>query len=567
MDRLKNQQEAELIDGIYQDLETLLMRNIARHIRNYDQPIPTDEWLLQKLAEIGKLDKEHIRLIGQMAGISDTAVQRMLEDMAANTIAELEPGYQYLARQGIIGNAVPAAQSRNVQQVVKTLKKQAKDIQNLSNTTMLYKARDAYKSLVRNIADQAMEIAGSPEFIELINEGVTSAAIGAESRVQALRRCIRRFVEKGIPAFVDGRGHEWTPEAYINMCMRTTSQKMATEIQMARADDHGIDLIEISSHAGARPRCAPFQGRIFDRANKSTKYPHWNTTSFGEPAGLFGINCGHHGYPYIEGSSIRRYFPTEDMDVNDKLYRETQKQRALERAVRKQKRECMLYNELGDKAAFEQAAVKLKSKEAKLKYFVDGNSQLHRRKDREQVVGFDKRISSEAVGSAQKHYKEWAKSAGAQSGPKTLAGYYEMKYTQSKESRLYKGYVQAVNKGRISPLVGYDEFRKVDDMVSRELDGLTTKDGQEVKGHTAHFVDRIIGTHKEVSKREKGGLSKRLDHQAVAIEEARDAILNGKAGPIQTGERGNRSQRIEGESCVVTINPDTGELIQTNRKR
>ena len=55
------------------------------------------------------------------------------------------------------------------------------------------------------------------------------------------------------------------------------------------------------------------------------------------------------------------------MDANNKEYKETQVQRALEREVRKQKRECMLYDEIGDKDAFEEAAVKLKSKEAQLK--------------------------------------------------------------------------------------------------------------------------------------------------------------------------------------------------------
>ena len=62
----------------------------------------------------------------------------------------------------------------------------------------------------------------------------------------------------------------------------------------------------------------------------------------------------------------RRYFPTEDMDANNALYKETQVQRALERDVRKQKRECMLYDELGDEEAFEKAAVKLKQEELSL---------------------------------------------------------------------------------------------------------------------------------------------------------------------------------------------------------
>ena len=405
MNLIENQRTADGPTGLYQDLEEILMKNIVRHIRNYDQPIPTDEWLMQKLAEIGKLNKENIRLIREMAGISNTAAQRMLEEMAEQVTNELEPGFQYLSRQGIIGEAVKATKSRNVLQVMKTLRKQAKDTLNLCNTTMLYKARDAYKVLVTDIARAAGEMETKQSFLDLLNTEATASVMGAESRTQALRRCIQRFNEKGIPAFVDTVGREWTPEAYVNMAMRTTSGNVAHEIQMARCEDYGVDLIEVDSHAGARPKCARDQGKVFDRANKSNKYPHWNSSSYGEPDGILGINCRHHIYPYIEGVSVRRHFPTDDMDANDKLYQETQKQRALERSVRKQKRECMLYDELGDKEAFEAAAIKLKEKEKRLKQYVDKNDKLHRRTDREQVVGFDKRTSAEARGAAAKKKK------------------------------------------------------------------------------------------------------------------------------------------------------------------
>jgi len=408
MSLLDNQRAAEDIDGLYMDLEARLMQNIVRHIQNYDQPIPTDEWLLQKLAEIGRLDRENLRIIGEMAGISNTAAQRMLEEMAEKVTAELEPGFQYLSRQGIVGEAVTAAKSRNVKQVMKNLHKQAKDTLNLCNTTMLYKAREAYKTLVQRTADLAGDAINRQELLDTLNQNASAAIIGGQSRAQVVRQCIREFNAKGIPAFVDRRGREWTPEAYVNMAMRTTSGSVASQVQMARCEDYGIDLVEVDSHSGARPKCARDQGKIFDRANKSSKYPHWNTSSYGEPDGLLGINCGHRIYPYIEGVSIRRYFPAEDLEENDKLYQQVQVQRGLERAVRKQKRECMLYDELGDKEAFEQAAVKLKGKEAQLKQYVAGNDQLHRRRDREQVVGFDKRISSEAVSANKQYQKEVA---------------------------------------------------------------------------------------------------------------------------------------------------------------
>lgn len=71
----------------------------------------------------------------------------------------------------------------------------------------------------------------------------------------------------------------------------------------------------------------------------------------------------------------------------------------------------MLYDTVGDKDAFEEAAVKLKAKEAKLKNYVDTHGNLHRRKDREQVVGFDKRMSAEAVGANKKVQKRVAEKA------------------------------------------------------------------------------------------------------------------------------------------------------------
>lgn len=402
MNLLENQRAADIPAGMFQDLEEQLMTNIIRHCKDYDQPIATDEWLMKKLAEIGKLNQENIKIIAKSTGLSQTAMERMLNEMADRVLEEVEPSMRHLVRRGLIGEAVPAKKSKNVKQVLTTMRGQAKDMLNLCNTTMLYKARDAYKKLVNNMSSTADEIAEKQSFINTLDKHATSAMIGAISRQQALVKCIREFNEKGIPAFVDKRGREWTPEAYVNMAMRSTSNTMAAEVQMARADDYGLDLVEVDSHSGARPKCARDQGKIFDRSNKSKKYPHWNTSSYGEPDGLLGINCGHHIFPYMEGVNIRRYFPTEDMDANDKLYKETQVQRALERDVRKQKRECMLYDELENKEAFEESAVMLKQKEARLKSFVNGNSQLHRRTDREQVVGFDKRVSAKSI-SANKH--------------------------------------------------------------------------------------------------------------------------------------------------------------------
>ena len=127
MNLLENQQLAETIDSAYTDLEAMLMRNIIRHIKDYDQPIATDEWLLQKLAEIGKLNKENIKIIAQQAGISQTAAERMLQDAAEDAIKSTDAGFRHLVRQGLVDEAVESGQSKTVKQMMKTLRNQAKD--------------------------------------------------------------------------------------------------------------------------------------------------------------------------------------------------------------------------------------------------------------------------------------------------------------------------------------------------------------------------------------------------------------------------------------------------------
>lgn len=405
--RGERQEISDFGTSVYEDMETLIMQNIIRHIQNYDQPIDSDTWLMQKMAEIGKLNEENIKIIAKAAGLGATTVERMLQEVVDIVMERVEPGLTELERQGIVKGTVPVKESKNVREAVKAVRSQAIDSLNLCNTTMLYKARDVYKKLVQSAVDKAEEITNKQEFLDVLGKHVNAEAIGAESRQQAIREVIKEFNQKGIPAFVDKKGREWTPEAYVSMTLRATAGNVANKATFARMDDRGLNLVQMSSHPGARPKCSKDQGKIFDRNNgsgyttdlhnKKVRYYPLKDSSYGEPDGILGINCGHHPVPFIPGISRKRYFPTEDFEENDKLYKKMQIQRSIERDIRKQKRECMLYDEIGDKEAFEAASVKLKQKEAHMKEYLQKNPKLVRRKDREQVIGFDRSNSAKAV--------------------------------------------------------------------------------------------------------------------------------------------------------------------------
>ncbi|MCM1024638.1 MAG: phage minor capsid protein [Prevotella sp.] len=216
---------------------------------------------------------------------------------------------------------------------------------NLVNTVMQYKAGSAYKNLVNKIYDDTKR----QELLGVLGKHTLEVASGGVSRQEAVQNCIKEFAQKGIPAFVDKLGREWSPEAYINMDIRTTVNNTANAAQDACCDRYDLDLIQISSHMGARPKCAEDQGKIYSRSNRSgichdgdgneiPFYP-WSSTSYGQPDGILGINCHHHKYPFLAckekrtGVNFQRYLPY-DQEENAARYKEFQAQRAMERRVR-----------------------------------------------------------------------------------------------------------------------------------------------------------------------------------------------------------------------------------------
>lgn len=87
--------------------------------------------------------------------------------------------------------------------------------------------------------------------------------------------------------------------------------------------------------------------------------------------------------------------------------------------------------------------------------------------------------------------------------------------------------------------------------IDNRLVGSISSNGIKVTGKSFHFISRIIG-------------SKEQRRNGVLISDAIEAIIKPvKLDPIVSNVNG-RSQRFIGEKVVVTINPDTGNLIQAN---
>lgn len=402
---------SQSLSDLYTGLETDLIANIAEYLAAGNIDSPTTQWKIQMLAQLGSLDKANISTIAQYAGIAHDMLTEALESAALTAIGEIEPGFHKLVKDGIInGNGTEVPFEKTMARAFTTYQKQAKQSLNMVNTVMRYKA----KSVAQKIINDTAELSEKQSFLNMLNKAAGKVITGAESRQAAMRQCIKEMSEKGIPAFVDKCGREWSPEAYINMDIRTTANNVAHQAQFDRMEDYGINLVEVSSHSGARPKCAKDQGKIFNRSGKGgytmdlhgkkVRYYAWSDSSYGEPDGLLGINCGHHIYPFIPGISYRTYFPYDE-EENSTQYKKVQGQRELERRVRKSKRECMILDSVGDTEGLKKAKETLKTRQQALRQYCIDND-LKYKPDRTAVVNYKKSVAGFTPSDKKKRIAE-----------------------------------------------------------------------------------------------------------------------------------------------------------------
>ena len=380
---------SEPLAEIFMSMEDDLLRAIAKQIAEGGEINASSEWRLLKLAQEGALTAEAVRIITKYLGSQDEELTRVIAAAALGVIDTLEPAFQQCALDGFVSDASEIPMSAMSAKIISTYRKQAATDLNLVNTVMMYKTGSRYKELVNRIYDEA----NRQDYLNILGKHTASVVTGAEARQKAVSSCIREFADKGIPAFVDKAGREWSPEAYINMDIRTTVSNTANAAQDAVCDRYGVDLIEVSSHMGARPKCAPYQGKIFSRSNQSgiahdgngreIRYEPLSSTSYGQPDGLFGINCRHQKYPFVDGVNFRTYFPYDEAE-NAKRYKEFQTQRAMERDIRKKKRECMMLEETGDTEALKAARADLRQSKKAYNAYSDEHG-LRTREDRLRV--------------------------------------------------------------------------------------------------------------------------------------------------------------------------------------
>lgn len=379
----KIQDLADPIESIYIAMTNELLVNIGKHITSPTWT-HTASWEIQKLSELGQLTAENAAIINKWIKAIPQEIRDTMEETRREALENIEKQLEKAAKAGYVTPPMRDSTAR----VLEEYAQQAADKMNLVNTTMLQSSLEQYQRMVMLTEEEERRAERTQTFL---NEAAGNVASGTETRTQALRRAIQRISEEGLTGFYDKAGRSWSPEAYVNMDIRTTVHNVAIQSVKNRMEDYNTQVFQVSAHAGARPLCYPYQGKLYSWDNSAGEielgngrmmnYEPLNSTSYGQPAGLFGINCGHFPIPIIPGVSIPHAQDfVQPKEQNDKQYAESQEQRALERKIRAAKRAV----EMGDDSP--EAKQRVKDAQRDMRDFISRTGRT-RRPDRESLYG------------------------------------------------------------------------------------------------------------------------------------------------------------------------------------
>lgn len=203
-----------------------------------------------------------------------------------------------------------------------------------------------------------------------LDNAVLQVQSGAISYNQAIRYAVKQLADSGIRVATYESGHRDQIDVAVRRAVMTGVNQLCQQYSQQSMDYLETDLVEVSAHIGARNTGAgpanheSWQGKCYRWSEKPRasrgNYPDFvETTGYGTGPGLGGWNCKHHFYPYVEGvmeptysksdldamKGENRTFTFEGKQYDG--YTATQKQRQIERTVRKLKREQTAYKAAG----------------------------------------------------------------------------------------------------------------------------------------------------------------------------------------------------------------------------
>lgn len=368
---------------VYEACVDELLINLARHFNVKATGITESfRYETELLAKMGAIRKESASIIASHVSKNEPMIRLAVEKSMLEALETVEPELAQAAIDGMLNEAEMPV-SDGIKNTLDSYSRQAVNQMNLVNTVMLDGTAKAYRAGIYAAVDIVRDMSFAQE---ALNVETGKVIIGEKTLQSAIRSACTAMQRQGITGFVDNSGKRWSAEAYVRMDIKTTCANAANQGVIDRNGQYGNDLIWVRTNATARPGCFPWQGKVISMANlardvvdgagKKVHAYAASETTYGQPDGIYGINC-HHGpmNVFIPGSSrVRGTNMSINQAENDARYQLVQHQRKLEREVRYAKRELEMLKAAGASLSdVQEAASKVRRKQAAVRELIKAN--------------------------------------------------------------------------------------------------------------------------------------------------------------------------------------------------
>lgn len=334
---------------------------------------------------------------------------------AQAVIESLLPDIQKEIRQAFLDSAKDIARDLDkfTKDIVNGIKAEGLEVPKELTDPEIKQMETAYRrtnktvyNLTRSTASQTQKIYFN-ECDKAYNKVVHGVSLN-----KAVQEAVQEITAQGVSTVEYPTGHEDKIEVAVARAVRTGINQANANIALTRCAEIGADYVYVSEHYGARVTDAEdytnhawWQGKVY-KVNWNDKNENYNgesvsdfadaydptldkikqelkkdvitkkfpdfvsTTGYGDMLGLCGINCRHTFtpfYPQYQKIPESRIDPAE----NERRYKLSQKQRQMERNIRKTKREIEGLKELNTPEAKQKLEKKKKLLKDQLKAYYD----------------------------------------------------------------------------------------------------------------------------------------------------------------------------------------------------
>ncbi|MET7616968.1 phage minor capsid protein [Streptomyces sp. NPDC005408] len=354
------------VRDLYEDAEQRLLGIVARQLADgYEAP----GWATAKLRDIQPLRRAAQQVVDALSTAVDLEVWDVVAE-AYNTGARAG-----LAELGALGDADARriAETTPATRAVDRLAQESVDL-----------VTETHRGILRGVEDG---------YRQVISEVSATPLLGIDTRRQATQRAMERFSDRGLRTFVDKGGRAWQMTSYAEMATRTAVGRAAVEGHTDRLRAAGLDLVIVSNAPHECPVCKPFEGKVLSidgpdgphevdvehaiEDGRTVRVHVAGSLNEARARGFQHPNCRHSVAAYLPGVTRVPEDASEDPDG----YEATQKQRAIERNIRKWKNRAASATTPEAKKA---AEARVRAWQGRMRGHLADHPELIRRREREQ---------------------------------------------------------------------------------------------------------------------------------------------------------------------------------------